>query len=145
MVAAIEARFDAAKCIVVPARAGIEVNALGPDSDRDRRTRIEPLVSACAEAMLASRRLGHQLVVLRNDGSLDKIGLTEKIRHESTVRLFVQRVRRAHLLDAALIHDRDAVGHSERLVLIMGDVDHRYAELALKRLDLAAHRTPQLG
>src|SRR5258708_27340628 len=101
MVAAIDARFDTAVCTIVEVHAGIEMDALGPDSDRDRRTRIEPLVSPRAEAMFANRCLGHQQIVLRNDGSLDKIGLTEKICHESAVGLFIKRDRKSTRLNSS--------------------------------------------
>ena len=45
------------------------------------------------------------------------------------------------LLDDPGVHDRDAVGHRERLVLVMGDVHEGRAELVLEApLSLLRHR-----
>ena len=52
------------------------------------------------------------------------------------------RQRIGDLLDARLIHDDDAVGHRERLFLIVRHVDEHQAELALEVAQLDAH--PQL-
>ena len=53
-------------------------------------------------------------------------------------------MRRGDLLDLALLHDRDAVGHGQRLDLVMGDDDGRLVELGEDFLDLGAHRLTQL-
>jgi hypothetical protein len=49
------------------------------------------------------------------------------------------------LLQAALVHDGDHVGHRHRLDLVVGDVEGRHAELLLEPLDLDAHLQAQLG
>ena len=49
-----------------------------------------------------------------------------------------------HLVHRALAHHRDAVGHRQRLVLVVGDEDERDADLALNALELDLHRLAQL-
>ena len=44
--------------------------------------------------------------------------------------------RTADLLDAAVIHDDDAIGHRQRFLLIVRDHDGRHADAALQLLDL---------
>ena len=53
-------------------------------------------------------------------------------------------VRRGDLLDLALLHDRDAVGHGQRLDLVVRDDDRRLVEFGEYFLDLGAHRLAQL-
>ena len=43
------------------------------------------------------------------------------------------------LLDQAVAHDDDPVGHRHRLDLVVGDVDGGGAELVMQPLDLDAH------
>jgi hypothetical protein len=50
--------------------------------------------------------------------------------------MLVHLGRRAHLLDPALVEDRDAVAHRERLFLVVRDVDERHPELLLDLLQL---------
>ena len=59
--------------------------------------------------------------------------------------MVVELERRADLLDAAVVHDDDAVGHRHRLDLVVGDVDRRRLQALVQRLDLGAHRHAQLG
>ena len=40
---------------------------------------------------------------------------------------------RTHCHDPALVHDRDAIGHNERLVLVVGHVENRHVRLAENR------------
>ena len=53
-------------------------------------------------------------------------------------------VRRGDLLDQAGAHDRDAIGHGQRLELIVGDDDGRLVQALQHLLDLAAHGLAQL-
>ena len=52
--------------------------------------------------------------------------------------------RRAELLDPAGVEDRQAVAHRERLLLVVGDVDERDADLLLDRLELDLHLLAEL-
>ena len=54
-------------------------------------------------------------------------------------------VRRAHLLHAACVEDGDAVREPERLVLVVGDEEHRLPELAAQRADLADQSLAQVA
>ena len=58
--------------------------------------------------------------------------------------LLVDLLRRPALHDDAAVHDRDAVGHRERLLLVVRDVEERDPDLALDRLELHLHLLAQL-
>ena len=49
-----------------------------------------------------------------------------------------------HLLDDAVVHDRDGVGHRHGLFLVVGHVHKGDADLALNLLELDLHRAAQL-
>jgi hypothetical protein len=68
----------------------------------------------------------------------------DELRDEQVVRAVVELERRADLLDDAVVHHDDAVGHRHRLDLVVRDVDGRRLEALVQRLDLAAHRDAQL-
>ena len=54
-------------------------------------------------------------------------------------------VRRADLLDPALVHHHHAIGQGHRLDLVVRDVDRGGAHLLVHALDLGAHLHAQLG
>ena len=58
--------------------------------------------------------------------------------------LLVDLLGRAELLDDAVVHDRDAVRHRERLLLVVRHVDERDPDLALDALELDLHLLAQL-
>ena len=58
--------------------------------------------------------------------------------------MLVDLARAPDLLDAAAVHDRDPVGHRERLFLVVRDVDEGRAELVLDALQLELHLLAQL-
>ena len=64
---------------------------------------------------------------------------------ELVVRTVVEFERRAHLLDDAVMHHHDLVGHGHGFDLVVGDVDRRGLEPLMQFLDLGAHRDAQLG
>ena len=72
-------------------------------------------------------------------------GRADELRDEEVRRPVVELERAAELLDAAVVHHRDAVGHGHRLDLVVGDVHSRGLEPLVQRLDLGAHRHAQLG
>jgi hypothetical protein len=47
-------------------------------------------------------------------------------------------------MDPAVVHDGDAVGHAHRLLLVVRDVQHGYAEALLDFLDLDLHLEAQV-
>ena len=84
--------------------------------------------------------------------SVDAAGLrVHQVRHPEEVghvggrRGFVDLLRRPDLLDAALRHHRDAVGHREGLLLVVRHVDERDADLFLEGLQLDLEALAELG
>ena len=76
--------------------------------------------------------------------AVDQVGAAHEPRDERARRPLVDVLRGAHLLDPALVHDGDAVGHGQRFLLVVGDEDGGDARLALDPADLVAHRGAQL-
>src|SRR5205809_158742 len=58
--------------------------------------------------------------------------------------MLVHLCRSSDLLDPPLVEDRDAIGHRQRLLLIVRDVDERHAELLLDLLELDLQLLPEL-
>ena len=70
---------------------------------------------------------------------------TDEAGDELVVRMIVKLERRAHLLDDAVMHHDDLVGHGHGLDLVVGDIDRRGLEPLMQFLDLGAHGDAQLG
>ena len=68
----------------------------------------------------------------------------EEVRDERRLRLLVHLRRRRDLLDVPVGHDRDPVGHRQRLFLVVRHVDERDPELLLDPLQLELQRLAQL-
>ena len=66
-------------------------------------------------------------------------GRAEEAGDEAARRLLEQRQRRADLLDAARVEERDAIAQRHGLDLVMGHVDHGRAQLAMQARQLQAH------
>ena len=56
----------------------------------------------------------------------------------------VDLLRRADLLDAALVEDGDVVAHRQRLLLVVRDVEEGHAEVLLQRLQEHLHLLAEL-
>ena len=69
----------------------------------------------------------------------------DEIGDEGRRRIAIDLLRRADLLDDALVHHDDAVRHGERLLLVVRHHDGGDAEPALQRADLVAQAHPHLG
>ena len=69
--------------------------------------------------------------------------LADEAGHEGIGRAVVDVARRGELPDAAAAEHRHAVGQHQRLRLVMGDVHHGHAELAVQAADLELHLLPQ--
>jgi hypothetical protein len=65
--------------------------------------------------------------------------------HEQVGGSVVHLLRGVHLLQDAAVHHGHPVAHRHRLGLVMGDVDHGHAQVALDPGDLGAHLHAQLG
>ena len=72
-------------------------------------------------------------------------GRTDEAGDELVVRPVVEFERRADLLDDAVMHHHDLVGHGHGLDLVVGDVDRGGLQPLVQFLDFGAHRNPQLG
>ena len=59
--------------------------------------------------------------------------------HEPVGRAVVDLLRRSHLLDAAGVQDRHAVGEGESLDLVVRDVHHRRPDLTVQAPELGSH------
>jgi hypothetical protein len=53
--------------------------------------------------------------------AVEDVHVAEELEHERRRRAVVDLVRRPVLLDPALVHDDDPVGHLHRLFLVVGD------------------------
>ena len=73
-----------------------------------------------------------------------QVGLADEAGHEDVGGPLVDLDRGADLLDPARVHHRDAVAHRQRLLLVVGHVDERDADLALDALELELHDLAQL-
>ncbi len=73
------------------------------------------------------------------------VAAADEARDELGIRVLVHILRRADLLDAAGIHDDDAIGHRHRLDLVVRHVDRRVLELVVQAADLEAHAAAQVG
>src|SRR3984957_7720107 len=75
----------------------------------------------------------------------DEGGAADEIRDEFFGRAFVKILLRPDLANTALAHDDEAVGHGQRLLLVMGDHHGRQFQLALQLADFHPHVLTQLG
>ena len=69
----------------------------------------------------------------------------EEVGDEARARPLVELLGSADLLDAALVHHRDPVGHHQRLVLVVGHEHERDPHALLQVLELDLHLLAQLG
>ena len=118
-----------------PAR--LEAQRLGPQAEHDGPARRAVIGQRRAvDAQPAFHNIAFQKVDRRR---ADEAGDEQALRPQ------IEVVRRADLLDLALAHADDAIGHGGRLELVVGDQDRGHAELALQALDLGAHGQAQGG
>ena len=75
---------------------------------------------------------------------VDDVRGADEVGDERRRGALVEAAGRRDLLDDALVHDRDAVGHRQRLVLVVRDVDERRLRAGLDRLELALHLAAEL-
>ena len=78
-------------------------------------------------------------------GARKQVGLADEGGDELGFRVVVQVVHGAQLLDLALVHQGNPVGHHEGLLLVMGDKDKGDAELGLQVLQFDLHVLAQFG
>jgi hypothetical protein len=69
----------------------------------------------------------------------------DEIGHEHRRRLVIDVLRRAELLDHAMVHDHDLVAHLHGFQLVMGDIDRGRAHAVVQRAQLFGHVLAELG
>ena len=79
------------------------------------------------------------------DAAVKQIDVAEEVEDERRGRLIVDLVGRADLLDPPLVHHHDAVGHFERLFLVVGDEDAGDVQLVVQPAQPAAQLLAHLG
>ena len=82
-------------------------------------------------------------VILVHDTVKD-ITLPDKIRHKSILRLIVNILRRANLLNEALVHHHNRIAHGESLLLIVRDKNEGDTGCLLNPFELHLHILAQL-
>ena len=92
------------------------VDILGADNNIDRLV----LFKAEVHALEFAAEEFDQSVLKHN--TVEDIALADEVGNKCVLRLVINILGRADLLDAALIHDNDGVGHGERLLLIVGNI-----------------------
>ena len=117
---------------------GHDVHILGADDDVHVLVFGKALVHACER--VARERHAE---VLPHD-AVDNVALADEIRDECVLRLVIDILRSADLLDLALGHDDDRVGHAQRFFLIVRDEHERDAGGLLDVLELLLHVLAQL-
>ena len=114
-----------------------ELQVLGPHQHArlGRPRRARPLDAAELDDA-ARQRIGV---------AVEAVDPAEELGDEGVRRGAVQRLRVADLNDRAGVHDRQAIGDRERLVLVVGDMHGGDAEPAQQLGELVAQRFLQLG
>ena len=122
-----------------------EADLLGPHRDEhlaagsDAFALFDPKFQATFEAAI-----NEPVFALQHLG-FDNVGLADEAGHEFGARVVVDFRGRADLLDLAFVHHRDAVGHTQGLLLVVGDKNKGDAEAFLQVFQLGAHLRAQLG
>ncbi len=116
------ARLDAADAHLFGPQSEPDAMALGALPER--------IAGQCQRAGLRPTR--------SRDHGIEDVHRPDEIGNEGGGRPGVDLGGAPHLLDAAAVHHHDAVGHGERLLLVVRDHDGGDAEPALQRLDLVA-------
>ena len=92
----------------------------------------------------AGRREARAACSAVDDGAAEDVRLAEECGDEYVGRPAVEVMRCSDLLDAAVAHDADPIGHDQRLLLIVRDIERRAAELAMQPPDLELHLLAEL-
>ena len=112
---------------------GDDVDILGADNDVDGLVFLKAEVDAFE---LAAEEFDQS--VLKHN-AVEDVAFADEVRDKCVFRLVIDILGRADLLDAALIHDDDSVGHGKRLLLIVGHIYKSDAHRLLDTLELVLH------
>ena len=79
----------------------------------------------------------HQIVL--NHHAVQDVTLTDEIRHKRIFWLIIHILRGANLLNFAIIHHHDGVGHGQRLFLVVGNVNETDPQTLLNIFEFGLH------
>src|SRR5216684_5188320 len=122
-------------------RSTMEHDALGAHREVERAPEVAPAILEAA----ARQREAIEQDLRALAGALDEIGPADEASDEACARPVVERVGAVDLLDAALVHNCDAVRSDHRLALVVGDVDSGEMERIMQATNLEAHLLAQIG
>src|SRR5215813_1973623 len=100
--------------------------------------------AAAAHDQPRARVDGETAVGRLDDLPGQEVHVPDEVGHERREGPVVDRARLIELLDHAVGHDRDPVGHGQRLTLVVGDVDEGDPDLLLDPLELYLHLLAEL-
>ena len=86
----------------------------------------------CGEVDLADAHAAGAVATHRRNLTLHQVGEAEEVGHVRGRRLFVHLARGSDLLDTTVGHHGEPVGHRERFLLVVRDVDEGDPELLLQ-------------
>ena len=122
----------------------LELHPLGPHRNEGALPRLRhihrPAVDQTAAVQFHHRPLAFDL--FHRAGQ--HIVLADELRHKTVLRAFIKFIRRRGLLDAPVVEDHDAVGHAQRLGLVMGHIKHGDAQGVGQIGYLELHKFAQL-
>src|SRR3954454_6296878 len=114
-----------------------DLNFLGPDPDSYlAAVNVGEAVAGHEHPLPLLGVEGRHRAVARAHGAVDQVRQAEEVRDELGAWALVELLAGAHLLDAALVHHGDRVGHRQRLLLVVRDVHERDADVLLDALEL---------
>ena len=119
-------------------RAGADL--LGTHGEPHRRARAERGGIGDEQVELANAHPARP-----GDDGIEEGHVADEIGDEGRARTAVDLLGRADLLDGAVAHHDDAVGHGERFLLVVGDHDGGHAQALLQGAHLVAQPDPDLG
>ncbi len=111
---------------------GCRVDALGTDRELDRAPRVELAGLGGQREVAHAQTAGPFSVAAGLDLGVHQVRHAQEVGHVGVGGLVVDLLRGAALHDLSVIHDRQAIGHRERLFLVMGDVQEGDPDLPLK-------------
>src|ERR1700712_4621141 len=124
--------------------ATVEIHPLRANRQGYRAAGRADVDRQCLDFFATGQRDQATIAGLTEQGAVDAVVLADEVGDEGILRLFIQRAWRRDLLDFALMENRDAVGHRQRLTLVVGHVDHGHAQTLMQMLDLHLHVFAQL-
>ena len=124
--------------------SSVSTASLGSSRTRSGRSATATAAPLGAAPVAASVAVPQSTRVRPGDAPGQQVDVADEAGHERGGGGLVEPARRGHLLDAPAVHHRDAVGHRERLLLVVGHVDRGDPDLALQALELDLHVVAQL-